>query len=119
MKTLFNTTMTAGWSRLAALLSGALLVFAYAPFQQSWMVIPILVLLLWLGRDSSPRRAWQLGYLFGIGWFSAGLSWIYVSIDTFGGLPVVATIAVLAVLFAYLSLFPALALWAWRSATAR
>ncbi|HET8817190.1 MAG TPA: apolipoprotein N-acyltransferase [Pseudidiomarina sp.] len=102
-----------------ALLSGALLVFAYAPFQQAWIVIPVLVILLWLARNSSPRRAWQIGYLFGVGWFSTGLSWIYVSIDTFGGLPIVATVAILAVLFMYLSLFPALALWAWRAAAIR
>lgn len=119
MKALINKSMTAGWSRLAALLVGALLVFAYAPFQQSWLVIPILAFLLWLAKGTSPRRAWQLGYLFGVGWFSAGLSWIYVSIDTFGGLPIVATVAILAVLFMYLSLFPALALWAWRYAALR
>lgn len=109
----------AGWSRLAALLSGAALVFAYAPFGQSWLVVPILALLVWLASHSSTRRGWQLGFLFGVGWFTAGLGWIYVSIDTFGGLPIVATIAILAVLFMYLSLFPALALWAWRSAAMR
>ncbi len=100
--------------RLTALLLGASLVFSYAPFYQAWLTIPVMLLLLALTRRSSPRQAAQMGYFFGFGWFSAGLSWIYVSIDSFGGLHPVLSVAVLVVLFLYLSLFPALALWLWR-----
>ncbi|RUO49553.1 apolipoprotein N-acyltransferase [Pseudidiomarina donghaiensis] len=101
-------------TRLAALLLGGSLIFSYAPFQQAWLVLPVLVGLLWLTRHASPGAAWRIGYYFGLGWFSAGLSWIYVSIDQFGGLPVPASVGVLAALFLYLSLFPALALYLWK-----
>ena len=100
--------------RLASFLLGGSLIFSYAPFQQAWLVLPVLFGLLWLARDASAGKAWRIGYYFGLGWFSTGLSWIYVSIDQFGGLPVLASVGVLAVLFAYLALFPALGLFLWR-----
>lgn len=100
--------------RVASLLLGGSLVFSYAPFQQAWLVLPVLFGLLLVTRKASPGMAWRIGFYFGLGWFSAGLSWIYVSIDQFGGLPVVASLAVLTVLFLYLSLFPALALFLWK-----
>src|SRR5690554_1108705 len=100
--------------RLAALLLGGSLIFSYAPFQQAWLVLPVLLGLLWLLRTASPGEAWRTGFYFGLGWFSTGLSWIYVSIDRFGGLPIPASVAVLAVLFLYLALYPALALWLWK-----
>ncbi|MDN7127821.1 apolipoprotein N-acyltransferase [Pseudidiomarina sp. 1APR75-33.1] len=101
-------------TRLGCILLGLLLVFSYAPFAQAWLTLPVLILLVLLLRDKTPREAWQLGYFFGLGWFTAGLSWIYVSIDTFGGLHPLATVAILLLLYLYLSLFPALAFWAWR-----
>lgn len=112
-----NPTVPRAWlSRLLALLLGASLVFAYAPFGHSWLTLPVLLALLLLLQWQPLQQAWQLGFSFGLGWFSAGLSWIFVSIDTFGGMPIYATIGVLALLFSYLSLFPATALWLWRRA---
>lgn len=100
--------------RLFAVGSGALLVFAYAPFHQAWLVIPVLAGMIALLANESANNAWRLGYYFGFGWFAAGLSWIYVSIDQFGGLHPLASVIVLLLLFLYLSLFPALAFWLWR-----
>ncbi|RUO59456.1 apolipoprotein N-acyltransferase [Pseudidiomarina insulisalsae] len=104
----------AALSRIACLVLGALLVFSYAPFAQAWLPFIVLPALIWLTRQKTPANAWRLGYYFGLGWFAAGLSWIYVSIDTFGGLHPIASVAILLLLFAYLSLFPALALFLWR-----
>ncbi|WP_127346872.1 apolipoprotein N-acyltransferase [Pseudidiomarina mangrovi] len=100
--------------RLIPLLLGASLVFAYAPFGQAWITIPVMALLILFTSQHNARQAFRIGFFFGFGWFAAGLSWIYVSIDRFGGLAPIASIALLALLFAYLSLFPALALWLWR-----
>lgn len=49
------------------------------------------------------------GWWFGLGWFGAGISWVHVSIAEFGGLPLIASIALMALLCGYLALFPALA----------
>lgn len=100
--------------RIAAFLLGASLVLGYAPFTQAWLVIPVLIAMLALTEPASASAAWRYGFYFGLGWFTAGLSWIYVSIDQFGGLPVIATLAILLLLFAYLALFPALAFRLWK-----
>ncbi len=58
------------------------------------------------------RAAWsgaRLGFAFGLGWFLTGVSWIYISLHTYGEMnPLVAGAAVFA-FSAYLSLYPALA----------
>src|SRR5690606_37716851 len=56
---------------------------------------------------STVRRAAALGFAFGLGWFVVGVSWLYVSMHRYGGMP--APLAALAVLLfsAYLALFPA------------
>ncbi len=55
----------------------------------------------------TPREAFCTGYGFGLGFFLAGVSWIYVSLHTFGAMPM--PIAALATLLfcAFLALFPA------------
>jgi apolipoprotein N-acyltransferase len=94
---------------LAALL-GALAVPGFAPL--GWFPLPILSLagLFWLAADVAPKRAFRLGWAYGLGLFLAGVSWVYVSISTYGGMP--APIAALATLLfcAFVALFPALAL---------
>ncbi len=82
----------------------------YAPL--GWFPLPILSLagLFWLLRDAAPKRAFLLGWVYSLGLFLAGVSWVYVSISTYGGMP--APIAALATLLfcAFVALFPALAL---------
>lgn len=94
-----------------ALFAGALTPFAFAPFNFFPLAFigPALLFLTWHGA-SRAQAAWR-GFLFGFGLFGVGVSWVYVSLHTFGNMPpVLAGIAV--VLFAGgLALFPALAGW--------
>ena len=95
------------------LLLGALTVLGFAPFYL--FPIPLITLAvlchLWRGSATSFHSA-LLGFSFGMGMFSAGVTWIYVSLHDFGAMP--APIAVLALIFlcAYLALFPAATGWA-------
>ena len=95
---------------LAAALLGALAVPGFAPL--GWFPLPILSLagLFWLARDAAPKRAFLLGWAYGLGLFLAGVSWVYVSISVYGGMP--APVAALATLLfcAFVALLPALAL---------
>ncbi len=97
---------------LFALVLGALTVLGFAPFHL--FPLPFLSLgllfLLWR-RAESPRRAAWLGFLWGLGFFLVGVSWVYISMHDFGGMP--AVVAALATLLfcAYLALYPALAGW--------
>ncbi len=99
---------------IAALLLGAASVLAYAPvgwFALIWLTLGGIFALLDLPADE-PRRtvkgAW-IGAAFGFGLFIAGVSWVYVSLSTYGGMPV--PLAALATLLfcGLLSAYPALA----------
>lgn len=96
--------------RLAAFLLGALAVFGYAPFYL--YPVPILTLaglFLLLQGAVSPRRGFVLGYCYGLGLFGTGISWIYVSLHDFGGMPLPAAALATAAFCAFLALFPAAA----------
>jgi apolipoprotein N-acyltransferase len=114
--------LRAGRFKLAAwpFLLGALTVLGFAPFYLYF--IPVLTLAalfhLWL-HAGSRRAALAIGYLFGLGLFGAGASWVYVSMHDYGMMPL--PLAALATLLfcAFLALFPALAGWLQASMKAR
>jgi apolipoprotein N-acyltransferase len=90
--------------------AGLLNTFAFAPYD--WHTLPLLTLTLLavaLRQSQSPAQAAWLAYCYGLGWFGLGVSWVHVSIATFGGMPLIASLSIMALLVAYLSLFPALA----------
>lgn len=98
-------------SLLAAFGLGAVSVLAWAPLSGApilWLSLALLYLLL--GHDIGPRRAAAIGLSFGLGLFLFGVSWVYVSLSVFGGMPPVLA-AISTFLFCLvLALFPALAL---------
>ena len=98
---------------LAALLLGAAAPLAFAPTGWWWLLPLTLAPLLWraLLRPCSPRHAAQLGWLWGFGMFMVGTGWIQVSLSVYGELhPLLGWLAV-ALLAAFLALFPGAALW--------
>lgn len=93
-------------------LIGAAGVLCFAPFGLFWLAPVVwLGLFLVLRRAHSPREAALNGLAFGLGFFLTGVSWVYVSLSVFGGMPWwLAGIA--AFLFcAVMAVFPALAGW--------
>jgi len=50
-----------------------------------------------------------LGFAFGLGWFLAGVSWLFISMHRYGGLPAPLAATALLLFCAYLALFPAAA----------
>jgi apolipoprotein N-acyltransferase len=91
-----------------ALLAGALCVFGFAPF--GIFPIPVLALAvlfaLWQ-RAGTPRIAAWLGFAFGLGLFSAGISWIYVALHDYGDMPMLLALPGTLLFAAFLALFPA------------
>lgn len=73
---------------LASAALGAAGVLAFAPFGLFWLAPPVwLGLLLLLRRAANVRQAALLGFAFGLGFFLCGVSWVYVSLSVFGGMP--------------------------------
>ena len=99
---------------LLALASGSVTVAGFAPLYFYPTPIFTLALLIWLwGRAGTPKRAAALGWWFGIGFFFTGVSWVYVSLHDFGGMPAPLAGAVTLLFCAYLALFPAVAGYAY------
>lgn len=94
-----------------AFVAGLLLVGAFAPFELRFLSLlaPAGLFLLW--RNTTPRRAAWRGWLFGVGMFGAGVSWVYFSIHHFGAAiaPLAALITLVFVLA--MALFPAALGW--------
>ncbi len=95
---------------LFALLAGMACVLGFAPFGQFWLPVLALAILftLWQRADT-PRLAAQRGFAFGLGLFCAGVSWIYVSLHDFGGMPMLLAAGATFTFSAFLALFTALA----------
>jgi len=90
------------------LASGAAGVLAFAPVGWYPLGVAALAVLFHYWLSDTPRRAFLHGGLFGIGYFGVGVSWVYVSVHTYGHVaaPVSALVAALFILL--LSLYPAL-----------
>lgn len=98
---------------LAALIDGAILPFAFAPYGYYPLAVPVLALLFWLWAGNSRRLAVVAGYCFGLGMFAHGVWWIQISVHQFG-LPLYSfSVTVTAGFVLFLSLYPALAAWLW------
>ncbi|QJD30159.1 apolipoprotein N-acyltransferase [Methylococcus geothermalis] len=98
-------------SVLLALVGGALLPLAFAPFGYALVALLSLALLFRVWLNASPPRAAMYGYLFGLGQFGVGVSWVFISMHEFGGSDVFSAAGLTALFVAYLALFPALAGW--------
>ncbi|NBC23932.1 MAG: apolipoprotein N-acyltransferase [Gammaproteobacteria bacterium] len=78
--------MSRAWPSAAALVCGALLPLSLAPF--GFWPLGILALAGWFAllRRPDANGAW-LGWLFGVGKYGVGASWVYVSIHVYGNAP--------------------------------
>lgn len=96
---------------LAAVFVGALTTLAFAPYQIWPLAIVSTTLLLLLIHKQSPKQSLAIGYAWGIGQFATGISWVHVSIDSFGGMPKIASALLMALLVGYLAIYSALFSW--------
>ena len=94
---------------LLSLLAGALTVFSFAPFNQPWLIYPLVAFLFYVWSHSSPKKTLLHGWLFGVGMQCAGVSWIYFSLHYHGGSPAVFAVLLVFLLASCLSIYTALA----------
>ena len=96
----------------AALVAGAAAVLGFSPVDFFPATLAALVVLvhLWM-RAPTPGAAFRLGFFFGLGLYGAGVSWVYVSLNRFGAMPMPLAATATLGFCAFLALFPALAGW--------
>lgn len=75
------------WGDLATLLTGATLPLALAPFHWWWFAPLPLLAYLALSHGIAMRRRFWRSFLFGLGLYGTGASWIYVSVHDYGPAP--------------------------------
>jgi len=91
---------------LLALIAGALLTLSFAPFYIYPLAIisPAVLFALWL-RLNKKQAFWR-GWIYGLGFFGTGVSWVFISINEYSD-ATVAMATILTMLFvAVLAVFP-------------
>ena len=81
--------------RVLAVVSGAAMPLAFAPFGWFWLAPVSLSLFFFVLDVAGPREAFLRGFLFGLGMFAAGTWWLYISISGFGGAPIAVAIVLM------------------------
>lgn len=106
------------WLRnLLLVLSGAMHTLTVAPFDYWWIAPVAVMLFLWAGQFLSTetpltaKQGFRRGWWMGVGLFGVGVSWVYVSINTYGHAPPVLAGGLTLGFVLGLSLFPALTFW--------
>ena len=93
-----------------AAFAGVATVLGFAPFGFAHLpVVTLAVLFAQWNAAASRRDAAGLGFAFGLGLFGAGASWVYIALETFGGMPTAIALFATAGFVAYLALWPAIA----------
>jgi apolipoprotein N-acyltransferase len=94
---------------LVSLLAGVLAVAGFAPFNL-WPlpILSLAVLFSLLTRTTSTRAGFLIGLVWGLGFFMTGVSWVYVSLSVYGGMPTWLAALATFLFCALLALFPAI-----------
>lgn len=97
---------------LLAPLAGLLFPLAFAPYDL-WPLLPVSIALgyVTLVRAPTPRRALLHGWLYGLGLFGFGVSWLHVSMTDYGFMPLWMAIPFTAAFAAFMALFYGLTFW--------
>jgi len=96
------------WDFLAVI-AGILFTLAFAPFDYAYLAPVALIILFACWQNITPGRAMVRGYLFGLGSFGLGVSWVYISIHDFGKANVLSSGLLTGLFVGFWALFPALA----------
>lgn len=92
-----------------AVVAGLLYTLAFAPFDYPYLAVIALIILFACWQHITPRRALVRGYLFGLGEFGVGVSWVYVSIHDFGHAGIASSSVMTSAFVGFWAIFPALA----------
>lgn len=106
---------TSGYKgNLLALVAGAIFPLGFAPL--SWWPLSIISLALFIPLldGQTGKRSLLRGWLFGFGMHAVGVSWVYISINTYGHTPQGLAILLTGLFAAGLALFIALFAWSYQ-----
>ncbi|EIC28693.1 apolipoprotein N-acyltransferase [Methylomicrobium album] len=91
--------------------AGIAYTLAFAPFDSYLAVFPALAYLFWSCMRLTPKRSLLRGYLFGLGQFGLGVSWVYISVHDYGGGGLFGSLFITGLFVGFWSAFPAIAVY--------
>lgn len=100
--------LQSNYGELLSVCAGILLTLAFAPFDYTYLALAALIIFFACCLYIKPGRALLRGYLFGLGQFGLGVSWVYVSVHDFGAANNLVSIAITCLFVSFWSVFPAL-----------
>ncbi|RKZ96734.1 MAG: apolipoprotein N-acyltransferase [Gammaproteobacteria bacterium] len=101
-----------GWQgHFIALLAGALLPLSFSPFHFYPVAVLSLTLLFLSWQAVSAKQAAIRGFLYGLGMYGVGVSWIYVAIHDFGNASILLAALLTGLFVAFLALYLAVLGW--------
>ncbi len=104
----FQLILRRGWvGDLIAGITGLVMPLSFAPYGYYLVSILSLCCLFILWQDVTPIRAFQRGWLFGLGMFGHGMYWLYLTFHQFAAISFTDSAALMLSLFTFMSLFPA------------
>ena len=98
------------FATILALLFGTAMPYAFAPYNLVWLALLSLSGWLYL-LTRHPKHPLSLGFAFGFGWFGFGGWWLADTMQTYGHMPYIAGLGVVAILGVAFTLF--ILFWAW------
>ncbi|KGP63475.1 acyltransferase [Legionella norrlandica] len=93
---------------IAVFFAGLLVPLGFAPFHLPGIAILSLAFLFSELLQCTDKRGFLLGFVYGLGYFGTGVSWVIISIHDYGQLDYFLSGLVTLLFIIYLSLFPAL-----------
>ena len=99
------------YGHLIALIAGALLPLSFSPFHYYPVAVLSLALLFLSWNNVTAKQAVLRGFLFGLGLFGVGISWIYVAIHDFGQANMFLAVLLTGLFVSFLASYLALLAW--------
>ncbi len=93
---------------MLAIFAGILMPFSFAPYEQPFLALVSIILLMLVWTDVSRGRAFFRGWLFGLGMFGVGVSWVHISMSLYGGVGFPLAMGLTALFVMFYALFPAI-----------
>lgn len=100
---------------LITCLAGLFSILGFAPFHLPGALIVGIAVLFYISNIYTKNSSFFIGFFYGLGYFGAGVSWVYVSIHDYGHLHPLLAAFITFIFILYLSLFFAVMLWAYRA----
>ncbi len=95
-------------------IAGVMQTLSLSPFN-AWPLGILSITLIMFGlQGATPRKSFLFGWLFGLGLFGTGTSWVYISINQFGNAPAPLAAFLTAIFIAGIALFSAFTFWGYR-----